>query len=94
VEALPPDPGRWPWATLMANVAGAFVLGWLATRARDRRLPFLGVGVCGAFTTFATLQLELLLMLDAGRVALAAAYAIVSVCAGYAAAAVASRLAT
>jgi CrcB protein len=41
--------------------------------------------VCGALTTFSTVQVELLQMLEADRLGRAAAYAGVSVVAGYAA---------
>src|SRR4051812_32314288 len=90
VELLPPRPGRWPWATFAVNVAGAFLLGYVVTRLQERlplsayRRPFLGTGLCGALTTFSTMQLELLRMLDAGRGGLAVAYAAGSVAAGVA----------
>jgi CrcB protein len=90
-DALPHDPGAWPWATFAVNVAGALMLGYFATRLQERlplsayRRPFLGTGVCGALTTFATMQLELLRMLDHGRLGLAAGYAAASVAAGFAA---------
>jgi CrcB protein len=48
------------------------------------RRPLIGTGLCGALTTFSTLQLELLDLLDAGRSALAAAYAVASLGAGFA----------
>jgi CrcB protein len=93
-EGLAPDPGHWPWATLLANVAGALILGYGAERVRDRRrLLFLATGFCGALTTFSTLQLELLQMLDDAHYALAAAYALVSVSLGLAAIALATRAA-
>jgi len=93
-EALPHDPGDWPWATLLVNVAGAFVLGLVIARGvGSYRRPLLGAGFCAALTTFSTLQLELLQMLDAGRVALALAYACASIAAGLAAAALAGRAA-
>ena len=81
-EALPHDPGHWPWATLLVNVVGAFVLG--AVAARGFRWALLGQGFCGALPTFSALQLELLQMLDAGRAGLALAYAAASLGAGFA----------
>jgi CrcB protein len=97
-ELLPADAAGWPWATFLVNVAGAFLLGYAVTRLQERlpisayRRPFLGTGVCGGLTTFSTMQVELLAMLDAGRVGLAVAYAIVSVLAGFAGVAVATGL--
>ena len=83
VEAIPRDPGHWPWATLAANVAGALVLGLVARRVADPAgRGLLGAGFCGGLTTFSTLQLELYDLFDAGEPALAATYAAVSVAAG------------
>jgi CrcB protein len=87
----PVEPGSWPWTTLAINVAGAFALGYFATRLQERlplsayRRPLLGTGFCGALTTFSTVQVELINMLDAHRYGLAAGYASVSIVAGYAA---------
>jgi CrcB protein len=98
VEALPHDPDEWPWATFVVNLAGAFLLGYFVTRLQERlplsayRRPLLGTGFCGALTTFATMQLELLRMLDAGAVGLALAYAGASVVGGFAAVALATNL--
>jgi CrcB protein len=89
VEAWPPHAGHWPWATFLVNVAGSALLGWVVAGARHPRL--LGVGFCGALTTFSTFQLELLHMLDAGRAGLAILYAAGSVTAGLAACALAGR---
>jgi len=91
LEALPHDPGHWPWATLLVNVAGAFVLGVVAAHGARRAL--VGQGFCGALTTFSTLQLELLQMLDSGRVGLALAYAAVSLALGVGAAELGRRAA-
>jgi fluoride exporter len=96
--ALAPDPGHWPWATFLVNIAGAFMLGYFVTRLQERlpvssyRRPFLGTGVCGALTTFSTMQVELLQMLDAGRVGLALGYALVSIVLGSAAVLLATNL--
>src|SRR4051812_7146562 len=97
-EILPHDPGAWPWATLLVNVAGAFLLGYLVTRLQERlplsayRRPFAGTGVCGGLTTFSTMQVEVLQMLDAGRLGLAVAYPAISVAAGFAGVAMATNL--
>jgi fluoride exporter len=98
VEALPPHPGSWPWATFVANIAGAFALGYLSTRLQERlplsayRRPFAGTGVCGALTTFSTVQVELLDMLDDGSGGLAVGYAVASLVAGTLALAAATNL--
>jgi len=83
-SAWPAAPGEWPWATFTVNILGAFLLGYAVTRLQERlplsayRRPFIGTGVCGALTTFSTLQLELL-RLPAG---VAVAYASASLAAG------------
>ena len=98
VEALPRHQGEWPWATFAVNLLGAALLGYFVTRLQERlplsayRRPFLGTGICGALTTFSTMQVELLDMLDAGDYGLAVAYATVSVVLGFATVFVASGL--
>ena len=88
------DPAHWPWATFAANIAGALVLGYVAARLRDGHARLLlGTGLCGALTTFSTMQLELLRMLDREHYALAAAYALVSLALGLAAVALGRRVA-
>lgn len=88
-EALPYHTGQWPWATFMVNVLGAFMLGYFTTRLQERlpvsayRRPLLGTGLCGALTTFSTMQIELLRMLDTNHLALASIYALGSVVAGF-----------
>jgi CrcB protein len=88
-RAFPTAAGQWPWATFAINVVGALVLGYLITRLQERlpistyRRPLAGTGFCGAFTTFSTMQLELLRMLQHHRYELAAGYAAASIAAGY-----------
>jgi fluoride exporter len=88
---IPHDPDAWPWATFAVNIAGAILLGWLVTRLQERlplsayRRPLLGTGFCGALTTFSTMQVELLDMLDAGNIGLALGYAVASIVIGVAA---------
>jgi fluoride exporter len=81
--------GTWPWATFAVNVSGAFALGYLATRLQERlplstyRRPLLATGFCGAYTTFSTMQVEILRMLDRHLYGLAAGYGAASIAAGY-----------
>ena len=97
-DALPVDPGHWPWATFAVNIVGALLLGYFTTRLQERlplsayRRPFLGTGICGGLTTFSTMQLELLRMLDDGDLGLALGYAAASVVLGFLAVAVATNL--
>lgn len=87
-DALPHRVDQWSWATFIANVAGAFILGWLLTRLAERTAPtqywrfFAGTGFCGALTTFSTFQIETFQYARAGEVALAISYPLVSITAG------------
>ncbi len=87
-EAFATSAGRWPWVTFAINISGSFALAYLATRLLERAsgsrrsLALLGPGFCGTYTTFSTMQVEILLMLAHGRWGLAAGYAFVSVAAG------------
>jgi CrcB protein len=91
--------GAWPWATFAINVSGSFALAYLATRLQERlplstyRQPLLATGFCGAYTTFSTMQVEILRIIDRHGYGLAAGYAFASIAAGLAAVAAASALA-
>jgi CrcB protein len=89
-EALRHGGSSWPWGTFIANLGGAFLLGWLLTRLAERIAPtrhwrpLLGTGFCGALTTFSTLQVETFTILHNGHAWLGIAYALTSVVAGMA----------
>ncbi len=93
-----PNPAHWPWPTFVANIVGAFVLGYVSTRLLERlpqssyRRPLLGTGFCGGLTTFSTMQVETVRMLEHGHYGLAAAYTVVSLIAGLAAVHIATGL--
>lgn len=82
------DPGRWPWPTFTVNIVGAFLLGYLVTRLLERlplsryRRPILATGLCGGLTTFSTMQVETLKMIEAHHYGLAAGYTAASIVAG------------
>jgi CrcB protein len=84
LELAPTHAGRWPWVTFGVNVAGSLLLGWIATHRSpaSRARALIGTGFCGALTTFSTMQLEFLEMLDADRVGTALLYASGSIVAG------------
>ena len=74
---LPHEPGSWAWSTLVVNALGAALLCALLTAVRDERVRLLvGTGVLGAFTTFSAFAVDAVLLVDAGRAALAAAYVV------------------
>jgi fluoride exporter len=83
-EALPAGGPGWPWATFLVNIGGAALLGYWFTVLphTSYRRPLLTTGFCGALTTFSTVQVELVEMIDAGRVGVALLYLAVSVAAG------------
>ncbi len=79
----------WPWLTFAVNLSGTVALAYFATRLQERlpqstyRRPLLGTGFCGAYTTFSTMQVEILRMLDHDRYGLALGYVTASLVGGY-----------
>jgi CrcB protein len=88
-EALPHSATSWPWPTFIVNVVACLLLGYAVTRLQERlplssyRRPLVGTGICGGLSTFATMQVELVKMLEAHSYGLAAGYTAGSVAAGY-----------
>ena len=91
-EALPHDPGQWPWATFLVNIAGAFLLGYFVTRLQERlplsayRRPLLGTGFCGALSTYSTYSYETVRLAEDGAWTSAGLNVLVSIAAGLGAA--------
>lgn len=83
-ELVPVEPGAWPWATLLVNVAGALVIGAAARRLHLDSIAwaFVVTGVLGGFTTFSALAIELNDLVDAERLGAAIAYGAVTLGAG------------
>jgi len=82
-ESLQAAPGSGvPWGTLLVNTSGSLLIGFYAAMiapggrwaAGLRQRLFFMTGFCGGYTSFSIFSLEAVLLMQAGRVALAAAY--------------------
>lgn len=77
----------FPWGTWLVNLSGSFILGVLfALYNRDALTVeawwILGIGFCGAYTTFSTFGFELQHLIAKKHVIAAAIYMLSSVCLG------------
>lgn len=73
----------FPWATLVVNIVGSFLMGALivvlAHQSGTRWAPFLMTGLLGGFTTFSAFSLDAITLFERGQVLIAAAYVVASV---------------
>ena len=96
--ALPHADGELPVETLVVNLVGTFVLGWLVGGLWTRpSMPTwlkagLGSGVIGSFTTLSAVIASLLVLTREGEAWLAGVYLLVSVAGGLALAAAGLRI--
>lgn len=85
------------WATLLINVTGSLLLGFLVARHTGRSrsspltIPFAGIGILGAFTTFSLFSTEVFELLGNGDPLLAIVYPIGAVGLGFVAALIGIR---
>lgn len=75
----------FPTATMLVNVSGSLLLGFLATWTFERGgvspevRALLTTGLCGGYTTFSTFSLETVALAEEGTLARAALYVAASV---------------
>jgi CrcB protein len=90
-HAWPPRPDGFPWTTLGINFAGSFALALLLTLLVERWpgatlvRPFAAIGLCGGFTTFSTVAVEVVQRGRHGHAGVAAVYLAATLLAGVAA---------
>ncbi|NDV62215.1 CrcB family protein [Puniceicoccales bacterium CK1056] len=73
----------FPWATLLVNIAGSFLLAVAYTALpHDAELAraLVGAGFCGAFTTFSTFILETVILAKTGNYRDAGLYLSLTLC--------------
>ncbi|MEN9663098.1 MAG: putative fluoride ion transporter CrcB [Verrucomicrobiota bacterium] len=77
--------GRLPWATILINIAGSLLIGWLMAKPgvagnwNSRTYSLAVVGICGGFTTFSSFSWQTFEQMQAGRWLAASANILLSV---------------
>ena len=78
--SLIPVKSSFPILTLMTNIIGALLIGFIVGSVHDEKsLLFWKTGVCGGFTTFSTFSLEAMTLIDNKSYVAAGVYILMSV---------------
>lgn len=81
-------PSAFPVSTLLINLIGSFLLGWLTHmflrtgKLSPQFVTIVGTGMIGSFTTFSTFSVETIRLLDESRIGLALLYVFLSITLG------------
>lgn len=82
------SPQTFPWHTFAINVAGSFLIGCIFVVASEKNLLneswrlVVTTGFLGSFTTFSAFSIQNFLLIQDGRIGLAAVYSLGSIIAG------------
>ncbi|MEM9298972.1 MAG: fluoride efflux transporter CrcB [Bacteroidota bacterium] len=79
--------GVFPLSTLFVNTLGSLILGlivglFIKSNISSELRLFLGVGICGSFTTFSTFAMENVSLLEQKDMVTAASYTLASIILG------------
>ena len=86
--AIAVPPGGFPLATFVVNVTGAFGLGVAGVVLTERMAPtrylrhLIAIGFFGAYTTFSTMAVEGVRLIERGRVTTGLAYWVLTLIGG------------
>lgn len=73
----------FPVGTILVNLIGAFILGWLTSKVIHPHIrAAIGTGLIGAFTTLSTLSVDAVTLIDSGKFLIAAFYIFISLFGG------------
>lgn len=76
-ETIPTQ--EYPFATLVVNILGSFILGIVIFAGMNNGiLLFVGIGVCGAFTTYSTFAVDTVRLWEKGNISQSIAHAVLN----------------
>lgn len=78
-------PGYFPYATLLVNIIGSFIIGVIISLSMKEPVItqqwklFIATGICGGFTTFSAFSAENMLLMQEGKYFLSILYIVASI---------------